>query len=181
MRDLSLHVLDLIENSLRAGAQRVDVLVAQRVDLDEMVIAIEDDGPGLAVTPAQAADPFFTTKSGKRVGLGLSLFQAAAERAGGGMALDRSPLGGLAVRATMRLGHVDRNPLGDLPATLATALCAQPEVRFRVVLDVDGARAEADSYDTIERLSQRGVDLGALPMEFAAEVGEAARRVGVRQ
>jgi hypothetical protein len=179
LRDLSLHILDLIENSLRAGAQRVDVTIAQRVDLDEMVIAVEDDGPGLPVTPAQATDPFFTTKSGKRVGLGLSLFQAAAERAGGGMELDRSPLGGLAVRATLRLGHLDRNPLGDVPATMASALCAEPEVRFRLLFEVDGRRAEVDSYETVERLIDRSVDLGALPMEFAAEVARAMERVGV--
>ncbi len=181
MRDLSLHILDLMENSLRAGAQRVDVTVEQRTDEDAMTIEIEDDGPGLTVTSAQAADPFFTTKSGKRVGLGLSLFQAAAERAGGRMTLDRSGLGGLAVRATMRLSHVDRNPMGDLGATMMTALCSRPEVRLHVTLAVDGERREVDSYDAIERLSQRGVDLGALPMELAAEVTAAVEAVGLRQ
>ena len=181
MRDLSLHVLDLIENSLRAGAQRVDLAIAQSAARDELTIEIEDDGPGLPVTAAQATDPFFTTKSGKRVGLGLSLFQAAAERAGGRMSLDRSALGGLAVRATMQLGHVDRNPLGDLGATMMTALCARPEVRFRVTLDVDGRREEVDSYDTIERLTGQGGDLGGLPAEFAAEVAAAAERVALGQ
>lgn len=181
MRDLSLHILDLMENSLRAGAQRVDVTIGQRTDEDVMTIEIEDDGPGLPVAATQATDPFFTTQSGKRVGLGLSLFQAAAERAGGRMALDRSGLGGLAVRATMQMGHVDRNPMGDLGATMMTALCSRPEVRFHVTLTVDGERREVDSYDIIERLSQRGMDMGALPMEFAAEVNAAVEAVGLRQ
>ncbi len=128
MRDLSLHLLDLMENSIRAEATVVSVTIEQDPAKDKLRIVVEDNGPGLAVSAEQALDPFYTTKAGKRTGLGLSLFQGAAERAGGRVTLGRSPLGGLAVTACMRLSHLDRSPLGDLAASLSSVACTNPEV-----------------------------------------------------
>ena len=83
MHDLSLYVLEMIENSLRAGAGTVAVRVWVEPPRDELTIVVEDDGPGLDVSVEQATDPFYTTKAGKRTGLGLPLFREAAEAAGG--------------------------------------------------------------------------------------------------
>ena len=136
MRDLSLHILDLIENSIRAEASVISVTIAEDPAADSLAIVVEDNGPGLSVPPEKAADPFYTTKSGKRTGLGLSLLRGAAERAEGGLTLGTSALGGLAVTATMRLGHVDRSPMGDLAATFSSVVCTNPGLdlrcRFRV-------------------------------------------------
>ena len=131
MRDLSLHVLDLIENSIRAEASVIAVTVVQDCEKDLLKIIVEDNGPGLSVSSDVALDPFFTTKEGKRVGLGLSLFRGAAERAGGTLTLAQSPLGGLAVTATMQLAHVDRSPLGDLAATFSSVVCTNPQLDLR--------------------------------------------------
>lgn len=137
MRDLSLHILDLVENSLRVQAAAVRVTLEQDTAADQLRICVEDNGPGLPVEPGVALDPFYTTKTGKRTGLGLSLFQSAAERAGGSLTLSRSELGGLCVTATMRLGHVDRAPLGDLGATIASIACMNPELDLTCVLVVN--------------------------------------------
>ena len=116
-------------------------IVADRA-ADELSIAVEDDGPGLPVEPEQALDPFFTTKANKKTGLGLSLFRQAAEAAGGGLSVGRSgDLGGVAVRAWMRLGDVDRPPLGDVAASIATMVATNPEIEFRVDLDQTTGRA----------------------------------------
>jgi hypothetical protein len=128
VRDLSLHLLDLMENSIRAEATVISVTIEQDPTKDKLRIVVEDNGPGLAVSAEQALDPFYTTKAGKRTGLGLSLFQGAAERAGGRMTVGRSPLGGVLVAACMRLSHVDRSPMGDLAATLSSVVCTNPEV-----------------------------------------------------
>jgi signal transduction histidine kinase len=142
MRDLSLHVLDLMENSIRAGASVVSVTVQQDSARNRLRIVVADNGPGLAVPAGVATDPFFTTKRGKRTGLGLSLFAAAAERAGGKLALRKSRLGGLSVAATMQLDHVDRAPLGDLATTLATVAAANPGLEIRCRLSAGEGRRE---------------------------------------
>lgn len=132
MRDLSLHILDLMENSIRAGASIVSVTVDEKAELDELDIAVEDNGVGLNVSPEQAMDPYYTTKRGKRTGLGLSLFRAAVEQADGELDMGKSRLGGVSVRATMRLSHIDRQPLGDLAATFSSMVCTNPFVEFRL-------------------------------------------------
>lgn len=138
MHDLSLYLLDIIENSVRAGATRICVGVAADRGADSLTITVEDDGPGLPVAPQEALDPFYTTKKGKKTGLGLSLFRQAAEAAGGGLSVGRSAdLGGVAVRAWLGLGNVDRPPLGDVAASILTMVATNPEVDFAVDL-VDG-------------------------------------------
>ena len=128
MRELSLHILDLIENSVRAGASLILMTITENAATDLLKIVVEDDGPGLSVPPETALDPFYSTKSGKRTGLGLSLLRATAEQAGGGLALRQSTLGGLAVEATMKLSHIDRVPMGDIAATVSSVVCTNPEL-----------------------------------------------------
>ena len=106
MRELSLHILDLIENAVSAGASRIAVQITQETQWDLMRIVVEDNGPGLRVPAEQALDPFYTTKKGKKTGLGLSLFRFRIEQTGGELILDRSTLGGLAVRRDVWLSRV---------------------------------------------------------------------------
>ena len=149
MHDLSLYLLDIIENSVRAGATQIRVGVAADRAADSLAITVEDDGPGLPVTPREALDPFYTTKKGKKTGLGLSLFRQAAEAAGGGLSVGRSAaFGGVAVRAWMGLGNVDRPPLGDVATSILTMVATNQEVDFAV-----------DLADGDERTSLRGSEL----------------------
>lgn len=136
MREIALHILDLLENAIRAGATVIAVDVEEEPDRDLLCITVEDNGPGLGVPVETAADPFFTTKEGKKTGLGLSMLKFRAEQAGGSFRLERSLLGGCAVRARMPLSHVDRSPLGDLAATLASAVCTNPDIELRSRLRV---------------------------------------------
>jgi signal transduction histidine kinase len=136
VRELALHILDLVENSIRAGATVVAVGVEANPATDRLRITIEDNGSGLKVTPHEALDPFYTTKAGKRTGLGLSLFQSAAAATGGSLTIGKSVLGSVGVSITAELGlsHIDRSPLGDLAGTLASVVCTNPEIdwRFRI-------------------------------------------------
>ena len=155
MHDLSLYLLDILENSVRAGATVITTTIAADRAADELSISVEDDGPGLPTSPEQALDPFFTTKANKKTGLGLSLFRQAAEAAGGGLSVGRSDeLGGVAVRAWMRLGDVDRPPLGDVAASIATMVVTNPEIEFRVDLTDDGARTTLCGPDIPQRFGE---------------------------
>jgi hypothetical protein len=150
LRELALHILDLVENSLRAGAGLIEVSVEEEPERDRLIIRVEDDGPGLEVSPEKALDPFFSTKEGKKTGLGLSLFRFRLEQAGGSLQLSRSHLGGLAVRGEMALGHVDRSPLGDLASSLSG------EVELRCRLRCGGKQWSASSRELAEAIPGGG-------------------------
>jgi hypothetical protein len=156
MREIALHILDLIENAIRAGAAVIGVTVEEDPDRDRLSVSVEDDGPGLPVSVETAADPFFTTKEGKKTGLGLSMLKFRAEQAGGSFLMERSALGGLAVRTCMPLSNVDRSPLGDLAATLASVVCTNPDVELRSRLRVGSNVWSVSTADIVRSLPVGG-------------------------
>jgi DNA mismatch repair ATPase MutL len=148
MEELSLHILDIVENSLRAGAKDVGISIIDDSQTDSLTIEINDDGSGMdAATLKQAFDPFFTTQSVRKVGLGLSLFREAARATGGDLSVVSSPDQGTRIKATFQKSHVDRQPLGDITKTLKTLLVANPEVRFRCTHRIDDEISQFDSAE----------------------------------
>jgi len=126
MRELSLHILDVLENALEAGATEVTLEIDEDLRADRLVIAVRDNGRGMdAQTARRALDPFFTTRTTRHVGLGLPLFAAAARRCEGDLSLVSAPGQGTAVTATFQHSHVDRAPLGDLTGTLLAFLLSE--------------------------------------------------------
>lgn len=131
VEDLAFHLADLVENALRAGAHLVEVELAK--EGEELWLRVEDDGVGMEEEAVRrAADPFFTTKPGRRVGLGLAFLRQTAEELGGSFHIQSEPGRGTCVRARLPWSHPDRPPLGDLPATLLPLLATSP-VEFRLI------------------------------------------------
>lgn len=132
MDDLSLHVLDIVENAITGDASRISVILEEKSDSDSLVLEISDDGSGMdADTVVAALDPFFSSKAGKKVGLGLPLLHQAAEEAGGGLAIESVPGQGTTVRATFQLSHIDCKPLGDMAMTMRVLRATHPDIEFR--------------------------------------------------
>ena len=123
MRELSLHVLDVLENSLAAGSTRVELIIVEDLVADRLHITIRDNGRGMSAEQvARVFDPFYTTRRTRHVGLGLPLFKAAAQRCAGDVTLE-SELGvGTTLYADFQHSHIDRAPLGDMTTTLTTFL-----------------------------------------------------------
>jgi len=129
MEDLSLHILDVAENSIAASATRIEIKIDEDRAKDLLSIEIRDNGKGMdEETARRATDPFFTTRTTRRVGLGLSLLAQAAEASGGRMELESSPSAGTVVRACFRLSHPDCKPLGDMEQTIMTLVAGHPEI-----------------------------------------------------
>ena len=132
MEDISLHILDIAENALRAGAKNVFIRLAQSKRDDRLVLEVTDDGEGMNdEARKRSVDPFYTTKGGKRVGLGLPLLAQAAEEAGGELEVQSVPGKGTKVIATLGLSHIDRKPIGNIEETLQCLRATHPEVCFR--------------------------------------------------
>jgi hypothetical protein len=119
MRELSLHILDALENSREAGATLVELTIVEDLVADRLAITLRDDGCGMdAVTLARVTDPFYTTRKTRHVGLGIPLFRAAAERCNGGLIIRSQVAQGTTLEATFQHSHIDRAPLGNMTSTL---------------------------------------------------------------
>ena len=131
MEDLSLHILDIAENSINGAAKTIEIIIDEDRDKDLLTIEIKDDGKGMdQKTLKKALDPFFTTRKTRKVGLGLSLLAQAAEQSGGKMELNSIPRLGTTVRATFRMSHPDCKPMGDINETMRMLVTGHPEINF---------------------------------------------------
>lgn len=131
MTELSLHVLDIAENSVKAGASLISITIDINEKTDRMFITLNDNGHGM--TPdelSRAADPFYTSRTTRKVGLGIPLFQYAAECTGGSFSISSEKNRGTCVSAEFVLSHIDRMPLGDINATLHTLILCHPDIDF---------------------------------------------------
>ena len=131
MEDLSLHILDIVENSLRAGAKNVDIRLVEYKNENKLTLEIEDDGIGMdEETLKNAMNPYHTTKDGKKFGLGLSLLAQAADETGGNLRLEKGVLRGTRIIATFNSDNIDMKPLGNINQTMLVLRASHPDVNF---------------------------------------------------
>jgi hypothetical protein len=132
MKEISLHLLDLVENAVAAGARRVEIMVEEDPEGDRLRLRVTDDGRGMpAEILRSASDPFTTSRTTRSVGMGLALLGSAAEQAGGALAVSSTVGKGTEVRAEFQLSHIDCAPLGRLDETLAAVAVLHPELDLR--------------------------------------------------
>lgn len=149
MREISLHILDIAENALRAGASEIEIVVALDESADRLTVEVSDNGRGIAPELLKRVeDPFVTSRTERKVGLGLPLLAAACERTGGDLTIHSALDSGTRVCATFGLRSIDRAPMGALRDTVANLAAANPDVR--VVLTVTAAGGHAFTFDSSE-------------------------------
>lgn len=133
MKDLSLHILDIANNSIRAGASLVTLDITENTDDDTLIICITDDGCGMTEEELKkASDPFFTSRKTRKVGLGIPLFKQNAEQTGGWVKLQSTKGKGTCLEAMFRLGHLDRPPMGDLASVFVLLMAGTQGVEFEL-------------------------------------------------
>lgn len=138
MDDLSLHILDIAENAVAAGATRLTITIKEDAAADLLLLRVSDNGRGMSLEERRRAlDPFFSTK-GKKTGLGLPLLAQTAAACGGRLVIKSVPNKGTTVEAGFRLGHVDRPPLTKMTETIVTLVFGHPEVELRYRHEKDG-------------------------------------------
>ncbi len=169
MKELSLNILDITENSTKAKAELIEIAIIEQTD--SLVIRITDNGTGMTEeTLRSVSDPFYTTRTTRKVGMGIPLFRASAEQTGGSLTIaskhiDSHPTDhGTVLTASFDKTHIDFTPLGDIISTLVTLIQGHPEVDFvfrheltekQILLDTRDLRAVLEDVplDTFEVLS----------------------------
>jgi len=163
MEDISLHVLDIAENGVRAGAKRIDIRIEVNPATDRLTVEVRDDGAGMTEEEAgRALDPFCTTKTTRKVGLGIPLLAQASKLADGDFDLESAPGRGTRIRAEFRLSHIDRKPLGDLAQTFSILMAGNPGTNFRFLYKGPGDEADVDTADLREEGRVEPWDLALL-------------------
>lgn len=131
MKDLSLHILDIVQNSIRAQAGLIEISITELQEKNQLVICIADNGKGMSESEIiKAIDPFYTSRNTRKVGLGLSLFKQNAEQTGGSLQIESESGKGTKVTATFGLNHFDRPVMGDLTGVLLLLICAPDAVNY---------------------------------------------------
>jgi hypothetical protein len=131
MKDLSLHILDIVENSVKAGAKTVTLEFAWNDTVFSFLVS--DDGPGFPEGVREdPADPFRTTRTERKVGLGLALLKDSAEQCGGKMKIGQGDKGGVKIEADFDLSHIDSKPIGDIEDLIITCMTAWPQMDWIV-------------------------------------------------
>lgn len=131
MKTISDHILDILQNSVRAGATLIEIIVCEDKTSDIYAVEINDNGRGMNPEEVKrASDPFFTTRTTRKVGLGLPLLKQNVQLAGGSLTI-KSVLGqGTRVRAEFGLTHIDRPSMGDITGVFVLTAIGHPEVSF---------------------------------------------------
>jgi hypothetical protein len=159
MLELSKHILDIAENSIRAGCRKVLITVIEDLKADTLTLEISDDGKGMNGDEIERAlDPFYTTKKVRRVGLGLPMLKLAAELAGGSFRMVSQEGRGTTVNVTFGHSHIDRQPLGDVGLTMASLIIGSPQVDFVYTHRKNGRLYRLDTRDIRH-------ELGDVPIE----------------
>jgi len=129
MRDISLHLMDIMQNSIRAQATEIKVRLTADLEKDELTVEICDNGIGMDESLLnQVRDPFITTRTTRKVGLGIPLLEASAQRAGGKLVIKSQKSKGTSVVATFKISHIDRLPLGNIAETIMNTIAANKEI-----------------------------------------------------
>lgn len=131
MRDISLHILDIAENSVRAEADLIKIIIEENKTKDIVNLEIIDNGKGMTGNQLKnALDPFFTTKEIKKVGLGIPLLKANTERSGGEFTIESDLKKGTKIKSIFIKSNIDTPPLGDINGTILTLILSNPEINF---------------------------------------------------
>lgn len=144
--EISLNILDIANNSIRAGADlvKIEIRISKKEDL--LTVRITDNGCGMTKELiSKVEDPFFTTRSTRDVGLGIPFLKQAAEITGGSMLIESIPNQGTTIKASFGLSHIDRMPLGDICSTIYTLILANQTIDFLYIYECDNKEYQLDT------------------------------------
>ncbi len=151
MKDLSLHILDIVQNSIRADASHIYITIKEHHKTNQCEIAISDNGRGINQNELlQVTDPYHTSRTSRKVGMGLPLLKHAAEQAGGILSIRSARGSGTQLFCNFELNHIDKPPLGDIGGVITQLMTSHPALVFVYKHQTDQGTFELDSREVKE-------------------------------
>jgi hypothetical protein len=179
MLELSMNILDIVENSTRAGASLIKISITENRRNDVLRIEIIDDGEGMEPDITEKAlDPFYTSKDVRSVGLGLPFLSHAAKITGGTFSIESEKRKGTRVVADFGYSHIDRQPLGDIPGTMATIIAGNPQVNFIYTHLSDGKRYTLDTRKVKNELEDVPIDHSKVIQFIKENIRDGLKEIG---
>ena len=178
MRDISLHILDIMQNSTAAKSTLIKVTVQAETRIGLLSVVIEDNGCGMdEELLSVVTNPFSTTRTTRKVGLGIPLFKASAEQSGGSFRIASGKGIGTVVTSGYMIDHIDRPPLGDVSGVITDMAAAYPDVEIQLVLASGNKQFKFNSREAAQKLE--GVPLAefAVVQWFREYIGEGIREI----
>lgn len=159
MKELSLHILDIVQNSIKAGAKNIEIKIDENISENKLTIEINDNGCGMSEEfLKKVRDPFVTTRTTRKMGMGISLFEAAALQCGGSFDIE-SQLGiGTKVKAVFEHNSIDRAPIGNMAETMLTIISGAPGIEYLYEHKKDGKAFVLDTVQIKEILGDLPLD-----------------------
>jgi hypothetical protein len=160
MREIALHLLDVAENSVAANAKSITLIICEDLQGDRLIVSVIDDGKGMSARmAASVVDPFVTSRTTRKVGLGIPFFKAAAEACNGSLVINSEIGKGTRLDVEFQHSHIDRMPLGDLSSTILTLFVAYPGIHWLFdyeMISTNGKPEEKFVFDTQPVMAELG-------------------------
>ena len=151
MRELSLNILDIVQNSIKAKASDIEIDIVEAQDI--LTITIKDNGVGMNKEILdKVTDPFTTTRTTRKVGLGIPLFKMASENSGGKFNISSTLGEGTIVQATFMVDNIDRPPLGDIASTFTSLIYMESSIRYILYYERNGKYFSVDTDEVKDTL-----------------------------
>jgi hypothetical protein len=145
LREIALHLLDIAENSVAAGARNIEITIEEDLKHDRLKATVQDDGCGMdEQLLSQVTDPFVTSRATRKVGLGIPFLKAAAEACDGSLYISSVPGQGTRLEVCFQRSHIDRMPLGDVAGTVLALVVGYPNTHWVFNYRANGAEFSFD-------------------------------------
>ena len=178
MRELSLNVLDIAQNSISADASLIEIEIAENTADHDLLISICDNGRGMTKEQVEnVRDPFFTTRTTRKVGMGIPLFKFAAEMTGGSLEIESEVGVGTKVRAYFKTNHLDFTPVGDMTSTMISLITMNLTVDFVYKRKLDLKEFTVDTRQLKEILGDVPLNEPSIAMWIAQYINENTKQL----
>lgn len=180
MTELALNILDIVQNSVRAGAREISIAIVESASSDYLEVSVKDNGKGIPPDLLEVIDdPFTTTRSTRKIGLGIPLLKHHAELTGGKVEIKSTEGEGTEVKAIFGYSHVDRQPLGDIAGVLIILISANPEIDFLYTHRTDEGEYSFSTAEAREVLETNNLSDYSLLQDFKTMIKENLGTIGV--